>query len=197
MFLFSTNMNSKRDNIPISIELLYHWNDLIKRPKVIVFDLDHTLWNFYIDYDRKPPLRKLADKRVVDSNGKCLDFFPQVIQILNTLKTECFNNGNVKLAIASRAQQFQVAFDALNLLECHSYFDSVQIYSCPKNVHLYAIRDDLKLKTDDFSDFLFFDDNKYNINVAREFGICSILVDKKRGLDIDYINYGLDVFEKS
>lgn len=179
----------------IDYNLIYHWRDLKKKPKVIVLDLDHTLWNFYTDLDVNRPFKRLNEHNLIGNDLKRLELFPDVSKILHTLKLFCFD-GNEKLSVASRAQSTDLAHELLEFIGWKAYFDSVHVYSCPKNIHMYGIRDDLKLDSSSFSHFLFFDDNKFNIKLAKELGICSVLVDKKRGLDLDYIHYGLDLFEK-
>lgn len=188
-------MSSSTEGGLIDLELVYHWCDLSKKPKVIVFDLDHTLWKFYIEYESAIPFRKLNDTKVLNANQTPLECPSDVPSILYTLKNNCFA-ANEKLAIASRSQRTDLAHHALQTFGWKHYFDSIQVYSCPKNVHMYAIRDELKVSSN-FNDFLFFDDNKFNIQVATDMGICAILVDKRRGLDLNYMHYGLDLFEKS
>ena len=179
----------------LDYDLVYHWRDLVIKPKIIVLDLDHTLWPFYVDTNPVPPFTKhLIGKQltVTDSTQTQLMGYADIPKILNTLTEYCFNNGE-QIAIASRSRRQDLAMNLIELFNWKKYFNSFQIYSLPKNNHLFAIKNELKCN--DFGDMLFFDDNKYNVNLATDMGVCSYLVDKNIGLNFESVHRALDIFD--
>lgn len=179
------------------IELVYHWRDLSKRPRCIVFDLDHTLWSFCSDsLEYSAPISR-TQTGFVDAHNAPLPVPTDVPRILHTFRSLSHEpNSELKLAVASRSRRGEFARECLRSFGWSDSFRSIQIYSCDKNVHMYAIRDELKPAVS-FEEFLFFDDNKFNVRLANQMGIVSVLVDKTLGLDLKTVNYGLDLFEKS
>ncbi|KAJ8968597.1 hypothetical protein NQ317_004413 [Molorchus minor] len=50
----------------------------VKKPKLIVFDLDYTLWPFWVDTHVSPPFRKVSNGSIVDNYGSQIKCYPQV-----------------------------------------------------------------------------------------------------------------------
>lgn len=82
-------------------------------PKVVAFDLDYTLWPYWVDTHIDPPLKRKNDalNQVVDRGGQKLSFYPDVPSILLQLRDE-----NVHVAAASRTAAPTVARQALREL---------------------------------------------------------------------------------
>lgn len=82
-------------------------------PKAVVFDLDYTLWPYWVDTHIDPPLKRKNDalNQVVDRSGQKLSFFHDVPSILLQLKDE-----GVHIAAASRTCAPTVARQALREL---------------------------------------------------------------------------------
>ncbi|EPQ28780.1 uncharacterized protein PFL1_03583 [Pseudozyma flocculosa PF-1] len=80
-------------------------------PKLVVFDLDYTLWPLWVDTHVDPPLKRKGNaiNRVVDRHGQPLSFFPHVPHILLYLKRH-----GVEIAAASRTCAPPAARQALN-----------------------------------------------------------------------------------
>ena len=64
--------------------------------KIVVFDLDSTLWDHIDVSSMKPPFKLLDDNTIIDSIGDKLRLYPCVRKILEKLK-----NRRYKLSIAS------------------------------------------------------------------------------------------------
>ena len=57
-------------------------------PKVIVFDVDETLWPFWIDTHTTPPYRRdEASGKIKDSTGKIMQLFEETELVLTSLRT--------------------------------------------------------------------------------------------------------------
>jgi magnesium-dependent phosphatase 1 len=173
------------------------WNELKNKPKCIVFDLDYTLWPFIVGDSLVPSFTRkqfvhngIEQVKVYDHQGKEAAPHKDVIEILKSLKSI---DGNLLLAIASRSKTPSFAMSLIEHFDWKSSFDSVQIYPGTKQKHLSTIKKELKITH--FKDFLFFDDDKLNINQANSLGVCSYQVTRRCGLNIDAVLNGLKQFD--
>ena len=87
-------------------------------PRLIVFDLDYTLWPFWVDTHVTPPLRAAPGPghghgtvSAVDKMGDAFAFYPDVAGVLHALP-----RAGVRLAVASRTCTPDLARDMLKLL---------------------------------------------------------------------------------
>ncbi|WFD41781.1 protein-tyrosine-phosphatase [Malassezia psittaci] len=82
-------------------------------PKAVVFDLDYTLWPYWVDTHIDPPLKRKNDalNQVVDRGGQKLSFYKDVPSILLELKSR-----GVHIAAASRTCAPAIARQALREL---------------------------------------------------------------------------------
>ncbi|RSH79425.1 uncharacterized protein EHS24_001472 [Apiotrichum porosum] len=131
----------------------------------MVFDLDYTLWDLWIDTHISPPLKRHADdiNHLTDS----LDFYPEVPGILKELKER-----RIHIAIASRTGEGDLAREALSLLlvpdidgkivRSSSYFQTMEIYPSSKLKHFKAIHKKTGIP---YEEMLFFDDEHRNFEV--------------------------------
>nr|KAF6392850.1 magnesium dependent phosphatase 1 [Pipistrellus kuhlii] len=69
-------------------------------PKLAVFDLDYTLWPFWVDTHVDPPFHKSSDGSVRDSQGRTIRLYPEVPEVLDR-----FRGLGVPIAAASRLQK--------------------------------------------------------------------------------------------
>lgn len=178
----------------VSERLIKEWKGMKKRPKVIVFDLDYTVWPYYIDCHAQPPISKKKVgkiEKVVDSQDFDLSGFEQMDEILTTLRKHCLTE-NEHLAVASRSTTPDLAKKALSLLGWLDYFSSVQIYPTSKVKHMNQIKEDLKF--DSFKDVLFFDDEPRNIIETRHMGVTAIEVNSGFGANLDAMIHGFNQF---
>ncbi|KAI4502741.1 hypothetical protein M0802_001785 [Mischocyttarus mexicanus] len=158
-----------------------------KKPKIIVFDLDYTLWPFWVDTHVTLPFTKSKKNEIVDANGKIVRYYKDVPDILNKLLVEGY-----ELGIASRTSEIKGAKQLLNLFDWEKYFKYKEIYPNVKTAHFSQIK---KLSNVEYKDMLFFDDEQRNITDLKKIGVLSILVEN--GVTHEVINNGLKIFAKS
>ncbi|KAJ4420522.1 hypothetical protein N0V82_004295 [Gnomoniopsis sp. IMI 355080] len=155
-------------------------------PTLIVFDLDYTLWPFWVDThvngSKLTPAPNSSNTAVLDRVGESFAFYTDVPSILHTLTTTL----GVKVGIASRTCAPDLAREMLKLLHVHppppaatleggasaknnkagktrkaiELFDAgLQIYPGSKITHMQKLHKDTGVP---YEEFLFFDDESRN-----------------------------------
>ncbi|CAH1780038.1 unnamed protein product, partial [Owenia fusiformis] len=125
--LFSNIVNVSRAFLKKSI----HTTTIeMSKPKLIVFDLDYTLWPFWIDTHVDPPFSKKGDGKIYDNYNKHIKPFPDVPNILEQLHSEGY-----KLGAASRTTCTDEAKQLVKLLDWEKYFHYKEIYPGCKVAH--------------------------------------------------------------
>jgi magnesium-dependent phosphatase 1 len=183
-------MSLEAPEVGFCSDLIEYWDNLSHKPKVIVLDLDWTLWPFYTDYTKI--LEDDGTRATLNPDMTKVSCFKDVQVILNTLVECCFKDGE-QLAVASKALNRDRALQLLDLFELKQYFSSLQIYSVSKSFHMSAIKDELSVE---FEHMLFFDDNKFNVRETAKMGVCSFQVRKTTGFDFKSIKNGLRVYQR-
>ncbi len=167
-------------------------------PRLFVFDLDYTLWPFWVDTHVTPPLKAVATSShtaAADKFGEAFTFYPDVSGVLHVLPQL-----GVSMALASRTTTPDLARDLLKLLRvvppspqangsdqgddgsgrekdkprrALDVFDGgMEIYPGTKIRHMEAIN---KRTGIPYSDILFFDDESRNFEVE-SLGVTMCLV---------------------
>ncbi|KAL8554924.1 hypothetical protein ACS0TY_002926 [Phlomoides rotata] len=140
-------------------------------PRLVVFDLDYTLWPFYCECVDMPRL------------------YPHAKGILYALKDK-----GVKLAIASRSPTPDIANTFLEKLGIKSMFDAQEIFSSwsHKTDHFQRINRKTNIP---YTEMLFFDDEDRNIDAVSNMGATSILVGN--GVNLGALRQGLSEFSQN
>ncbi|KAG2360221.1 acid phosphatase-domain-containing protein [Suillus spraguei] len=123
-------------------------------PKLVAFDLDYTLWDFWVDTHVHPPLRRHhVTGKVIDSqrNPKIIDFYRDVPQIMHRLQA-----AGVTIAACSRTYAPSLAREALDLIlipprtgsdssakriPAIKFFDQLEIYPSSKIRHFKKLHE--------------------------------------------------------
>ncbi len=165
-------------------------------PKLIVFDLDHTLWT--------PELYTLRnfdnDKPVA---GKDVWLLPDAMKFLIELTTHPRWKKETKIGVASRTHRTAFAQHLLNTFEINGKAlssivksDYVQIYRGNKQRHFQALRNASELE---YHEMLFFDDardGKYgNCEAVSKLGVMSCHC--PRGLTSEIIENAIKTYDKT
>ncbi|KAG1761408.1 magnesium-dependent phosphatase-1 [Suillus occidentalis] len=171
-------------------------------PKLIAFDLDYTLWDFWIDTHVHPPLRRHhVTGKVIDSQRKpkTIAFYRDVPQIMHFLQA-----AGVTIAACSRTDTPLLAREALDLIlipprtgsndmkpiPAIKFFDQLEIYPSSKIRHFKKLHEKTGISYDEM---LFFDDEWRNQEVE-ELGVTFTLV--PNGLDDQILEKGLEEWRK-
>ncbi|OTB18551.1 hypothetical protein K445DRAFT_55217 [Daldinia sp. EC12] len=136
-------------------------------PRAIVFDLDYTLWPFWVDTHVYPPLRpNVTHSACTDKIGETFAFYDDVPSVLHGLA-----RAGIKLGVASRTHAPDLGREMLKLLhippasadkvrKAIEFFDAgLEIYPSSKIQHFKALN---KRTGIPFTEMLFFDDESRN-----------------------------------
>ncbi|CAH9084624.1 unnamed protein product [Cuscuta epithymum] len=143
-------------------------------PRLVVFDLDYTLWPFYCECRSKREMPTM---------------YPQAKGILNALKEK-----RVDIAIASRSPTPDIANTFLEKLQIKSMFVAQEVFSSwsHKTEHFQKIH---QITGVPYNEMLFFDDEDRNIEAVSKMGVTSILVNN--GVNIVALKEGLTCFKQN
>lgn len=136
-------------------------------PKLIVFDLDNTLWS-----PELYQLRKHQRTNQTPIAGKDVKLFQGAQAALDSIQTMM---PDTKLAVASRTKSVEWAHDLLDQFNIRHLFDHVEIFPGNKRSHFENISRDSGIP---FREMLFFDDardGRYgNCEPVSQMGVLSV-----------------------
>ncbi|CAM9768807.1 unnamed protein product [Ectocarpus sp. 12 AP-2014] len=163
-------------------------------PRLVVMDLDYTLWKPELYQMRGAPFTKKKDGKVRDRSGEVIDLFPGVREaLLDVHRGHRFRD--TKLAIASRTSHERWARQVMGLIELEpgllmrSVFAFTEIYSGSKVRHFGEIRRNSKVP---YEEMIFFDDWDQNCKDVGKLGVTC--VECRRGLSREVWTRGLAKF---
>eukprot|EP00729_Bicosta_minor_P019158 gene19158-12810_t len=153
-----------------------------KFPRMIVFDVDYTLW--------PPPYQKGADGKVTDGSGDTINLFPETAKILLELAAI----KETEIAYASRTGQPQWLKDLAQLMpigdgSMWDLPDYTEIYPGSKLKHFKRLEANSGVPT---KDMLFFDDEPYSNMEVTSLGVT--FVDATGGITGEMLIAGLEEF---
>mmetsp|Transcript_1693 Transcript_1693/g.2359 ORF Transcript_1693/g.2359 Transcript_1693/m.2359 type:complete len:191 (+) Transcript_1693:280-852(+) len=170
-------------------------------PKLIVFDVDYTLWPYWIDTHLSAPFCKGDDGSIRDSVGRPCILFPDVKNIL----LEIYQHPDIEIGLASRTGQpswlkqlaeLHLLDDGNAELTLWSVAKYREVYPGSKLKHFRKISQASGIHC---SEMLFFDDEPYNNSEVCQLGVILQEVPSfsDTGTTIDIVLKGLEEFEKS
>ena len=157
--------------------------------KLIVFDLDQTLWrcdSTWIDQSAGSPFKRISKDMLVDRDGGELSLFRDSREILKNLAGVGY-----ELVVASRSKAPAWAKEALDNLELTKFFTKICIYPGSKLKHFSEIRQACGCE---YRQMVFFDDEMRNIDEISALGVETIFISE--GINLDIIDEVLGLPEK-
>lgn len=152
--------------------------------RLIVFDLDLTLWHcgplLWCD-QLTPPVRLTSSGQVRSACDTEVRLFPEVPEILEQLTDD-----RHLLALASRTSAPDIARDLLDLFGIARHFPHQHIHPGDKSAHFHALHRETGVA---FSEMIFFDDETRNIESVSRLGVAAHLV--TRGMNRDALTAAL------
>jgi len=128
-------------------------SSLFALPKVIVFDLDNTLWTPELYQLRR--LERSNQKPVAGRDVKLFDGAKEVLETVIPNLGERDGDNKPILAIASRTNKVAWAEDLLDQFQLRDRFDAIEIFPGVKTNHFLKIQ---RLTKVPFNEMMFFDD---------------------------------------
>ncbi|XP_033044383.1 magnesium-dependent phosphatase 1 isoform X1 [Trachypithecus francoisi] len=160
---------------------------MARLPKLAVFDLDYTLWPFWVDTHVDPPFHKSSDGTVRDRRGQDVRLYPEVPEVLKRLQSL-----GVPGAAASRTSEIEGANQLLELFDLIRYFVHREIYPGSKVTHFERLQQKTGIP---FSQMIFFDDERRNIVDVSKLGVTCIHI--QNGMNLQILSQGLETFAKA
>ncbi|KAK3984343.1 magnesium-dependent phosphatase 1 [Cladorrhinum sp. PSN332] len=185
-------------------------HDSLPLPRLIVLDLDYTLWPFYSDCHISPPVRIVntnaalnppPQSAITDRNGEHFALYPDAPHILKILAA----NPNIKLAVASKSPVGDLCREVLKLLRLpeiegikggpkktiDAFDGGLEIYEGTKLRHFEVIAKRTGVK---YEDMLFFDDERPNFEVE-SVGVTMKLIGNK-GFSWEALEQGIKLWRE-
>ena len=159
---------------------------------LVVFDLDYTLWPFWVDTHISPPfsikkVKENGEKIAEDGYGFEIKLYPEVFQILQKAKKD-----GIKMGTVSRTLKPSYGRQLLKLLDLEKYFISCEFDTGTKTNSMIKIAKMAGIKGG-IEKCILFDDESRNIRDVEREGGTGILINN--GLNMKEFENGIKFFK--
>ena len=159
---------------------------------IVFFDLDYTLWPFWVDTHVSPPftikeINEKGEKIIEDEYGFEIKLYPEVMKVLEKAKSEGIIMGTI-----SRTCQPGWGRQLLKLFDIEKYFISTQFDTGTKTNSMKKI---MKMAGIDggFENCILYDDEARNIIDIEDEGGVGVLINN--GLNIKEFEKGIKILK--
>jgi len=172
------------------------WPENKPTPKLVVFDLDDTIWFPELYMIRGAPFRKDNDGRLFDRSDEEIRTYPAARAALRAIESDPALE-HTKVAYASRTNKREWAITCMQQLKIggknakslQDVCDFLEIHGGTKKKHFASISRDSGIA---YKDMLFFDNEEWNCMEVSQLGVTSIYC--PRGMDVPSWNKGMQEF---
>ncbi len=159
---------------------------MISMIKLVIFDADETLWASYGYWVSLlvPPLKRINDSEIVDSEGKKITLFNGLRELLKTLK----DRGILISLVSLNDSEPNRVMECLEIFGLDHYFTYPQINWGDKGQNIKRVLELLQKndgKIVNCDEVIFVDDHMSNINKATK--VCPGIVALHIGSDISKV----------
>ena len=174
------------------LKLVKNMENKGKNDFVVIFDLDYTLWPFWVDTHISPPFhvkktKENGEKILEDGYGFEIKLYPEVFSILEKAKKE-----GIKMGTVSRTLEPEYGKQLLKLLDLEKYFISCEFDTGKKPKSMKKIAKMAGVNGGIKNCILFDDEDRNIVDVDREGGV-GILVNN--GLTMKDFENGIKIFK--
>lgn len=153
-------------------------------PKLIVLDLDSTVWPFDAAFSL-PPFEKRADGIVYDRTGAIVKTYPEVPLVLDKVRSL-----GIPIAIASRCEIPNKADKLLTVFGLDRFVGCKQIFwSLKKTPHFRRLAEETNVA---YQHMILFDDETIIIEQVSRLGVLCVRVEN--GLSVKLLETGLKMY---
>lgn len=167
-------------------ELCEFLKTLSRVPKLVVLDIDYTIWPLHVDCYVSPPFKPDGKGGAIDSDGTKIGLFSDVKEIMSEL-----DSVGIKMAAASSTTDPSASVALQGVLGVYDLFHFKEIYPRRKFEHFKRIRKDSGVE---YHDMLFFDDEYGNIEDVSTLGVTCYYIEDDQGITLSRFKEGLHQF---
>ena len=156
----------------------------------LIFDLDYTIWPFWVDTHITPPFIKESDNLLKDSNNYKIQLYKDVKEIFDKL-----NKRGYILCSISRTWEPEYAKQLIKLFDLEKYLKYIIFDTGSKINGIKTIVRKENLKGMNYC--ALFDDESRNIEDARRNDVFAIHIDENYGITKKIVNDNLKKLHKN
>lgn len=162
---------------------------LARVPRLVVLDIDYTIWPLHVDCYVDPPFKSDGNGGATDRRGTKIRLFSDVKEIMSEL-----DSVEIKIAAASSTTDPSASIALQKTLGVYDLFHFRELYPRRKFEHFKRISRD---SGTEYKDMLFFDDEHGNIRDISSLGVTCYYIEDDQGITLPRLKEGLQQFSRN